>query len=85
MNTSSHHSNDDATISVLMGEGFAKPSTQASPRALRWLALGTIVGPVLFALAWLVLGQLHLATRPSVNISDGFPCPLWFLLIALLK
>jgi hypothetical membrane protein len=71
MNTSSYHSNDEATTPVLMGEGFAKPSTQASPQALRWLALGTIVGSVLFVLTWLVLGQLHPNYSPvSQYISD---------------
>lgn len=64
MNTSSPHSNDEATTPVLMGEGFAKPSTQASPQTLRWLALGTIVGSILFALTWLVLGQLHPSYSP---------------------
>src|SRR6266581_2534197 len=56
MNTSSHHLNDNETTPVLIGEGFAKPAAQASPEATRWLALGAIVGPVLFTLAWVVLG-----------------------------
>lgn len=30
----------------------------AIPKASRWLALGAVVGPVLFTLAWLVLGIL---------------------------
>ena len=58
MNTSSHHLNDNETTPVLIGEGFAKPAAQASPEATRWLALGAIVGPVLFTLAWVVLGFL---------------------------
>ncbi len=58
MNTSSHHLNDNETTPVLIGEGFAKPAAQASPEATRWLALGAIVGPVLFTLAWVVLGEL---------------------------
>ncbi len=58
MNTSSHHSDYDATTPVLVSEGYAKPAAQASPQAPRWLALGAVVGPVLFTLAWLVLGFL---------------------------
>ncbi len=30
----------------------------AAPKAARWLALGAVAGPILFALAWLVLGFL---------------------------
>jgi len=58
MKTSLHHPNDDATTPVLIGEGFAKPAAQASPEATRWLALGAVAGPVLFTLAWVVLGFL---------------------------
>ena len=58
MKTSLHHPNDDATTPVLIGEGFAKPAAQASPEATRWLALGAVAGPVLFTLAWFILGFL---------------------------
>ena len=58
MNTASHHPIDDATTPVLIGEGFAKTAAQASPEATRWLALGAVAGPVLFTLAWVVLGFL---------------------------
>lgn len=34
----------------------ARPPTRTAPRAARWLALGAVVSPVLFTLAWLVLG-----------------------------
>ena len=58
MKTSLHHPNDDAVTPVLIGEGFAKTAAQASPEATRWLALGAVAGPVLFTLAWVVLGFL---------------------------
>src|SRR6266496_5683341 len=58
MNTVSHHSNNHATTPALSGEGFTTPAAQASPGATRWLALGAVVGPVLFTLAWVVLGEL---------------------------
>ena len=58
MNTASHHPIDDATTPVLIGEGFAKPAALATPKAIRWLALGAVAGPVLFTLAWVVLGFL---------------------------
>jgi hypothetical protein len=48
MNTVSHHPNDDATT----------PEALATPGATRWLALGAVAGPVLFTLAWVVLGFL---------------------------
>jgi hypothetical membrane protein len=53
------------TRTVLVPQGWsgrrapsAKPATPATSRAARWLALGTIAGPILFTLAWLVLGFL---------------------------
>src|SRR6266699_5900632 len=58
MNIVSHHPNDDATTPVLVSEGFAKPAAQASPEATRWLAVGAVAGPVLFTLAWFILGFL---------------------------
>src|SRR5438105_328413 len=58
MNTASQQHNNDHTISVLIGADSANPSTPAAPKAARWLALGAIVGPVLFTVAWLVLGFL---------------------------
>ena len=58
MNTSLHHPNDNATTPAPNGEGFAKPPAPATPKIARWLALGTIAGPVLFTLAWFILGFL---------------------------
>jgi hypothetical protein len=57
MNTTSHHPIDDATTPMLTGEGFAHPVAHVSPVA-QWLALCAVVGPVLFTLAWVVLGFL---------------------------
>jgi hypothetical protein len=57
MNTTSYHPIDDTTTPVLNGEGFANPAVQVSPIA-RWLALGAICGPILFTLAWVILGAL---------------------------
>ncbi len=56
MNTSSHHPNGGETKPALMGGGGAKPAAPATPTAARWLALGAVVGPLLFTLAWFVLG-----------------------------
>jgi hypothetical protein len=64
MNTASHHLNDNETTPVLSGEGFAKPAALSTPQATRWLALGAVVGPVLFDLAWLVLGLLRPGYSP---------------------
>jgi len=58
MKTSLHHPNDDAAPPMLLSEGFAKPAAQASPEATRWLAVGAVAGPVLFTLAWFILGFL---------------------------
>src|SRR5258708_6060634 len=57
MNTSSHHSDYDATTP---GEGYAKPAAQAT----RWLALGAVVGPVLGTLGGIVLGFLRPGYSP---------------------
>jgi len=64
MNTSTHHPNDHATTPVLIGEGFTTPAAQATPSATRWLALSAVAGPVLFDLAWIVLGLLRPGYSP---------------------
>lgn len=58
MPTTTNHPIDDATTSVLTGKGFAKSATKTTPKTIRWLALGAIAGPVLFTLAWVILGVL---------------------------
>lgn len=57
MNTPSCHPIDDATTPMLAGEDFAHPVAHVSSVA-RWLALCAVVGPILFTLAWVVLGFL---------------------------
>jgi hypothetical membrane protein len=57
MNISSHP-NDDETTSVLIGGGGTKPAALATLETARWLALGAVAGPVLFTLAWFILGFL---------------------------
>ena len=58
MNTSTHHSDSDEITPVLIGGSGAKPAALAAPGAARWLALGAVAGPVLFTLAWFILGFL---------------------------
>jgi hypothetical protein len=58
MNTSTHHSDSDEITPVLIGGSDAKPAALAAPEVTRWLALGAVAGPVLFTLAWVVLGFL---------------------------
>ncbi len=57
MNTASHLRIDDTTTPVLTGGG-AQPAAKETPSVMRWLALGAVAGPVLFTLAWVVLGAL---------------------------
>jgi len=57
MNTASHLRIDDTTTPVLTG-GSAQPAAKETPSVMRWLALGAVAGPVLFTLAWVVLGAL---------------------------
>ena len=64
MNTSSHHSDSDATTPVLVSEGYVKPAAQSLPEATRWLALGAVVGPLQFVLASVVLGLLRPGYSP---------------------
>jgi len=42
-----------------------------APETGRWLALGAVAGPVLFALAWIVLGLLQPATRTEYGVMGG--------------
>jgi len=58
MHTTSNHPIDDATTPVPTGTGFAEPATRTASKKTRWLALGAIAGPVLFTLAWVILGAL---------------------------
>jgi len=53
-------------------------TTPAAPVAIRWLALGAVAGPVLFTLAWIVLGFLSpgytawgVRIAPYSSISQG--------------
>jgi hypothetical membrane protein len=64
MNTSTQHQSDEATLPVLIGEGYTKPAGQASSLATRWLALGAVVGPVLGTLVWIVLGFVRPGYSP---------------------
>jgi hypothetical protein len=41
-----------------MTDNTPYPAAPATPEATRWLALGAVAGPVLFTLAWFVLGFL---------------------------
>jgi len=41
-----------------MTDNTPNPAAPAAPEATRWLALGAVVGPALFTLAWFVLGFL---------------------------
>src|SRR3712207_6385756 len=43
---------------TLTDQSSAKPAALAAPQSARWLALGAVAGPVLFTLAWFVLGFL---------------------------
>jgi Protein of unknown function (DUF998) len=59
MKTASRQCSDDQSVAVLPGSGNAPTSaTLATPKLARWLALGAVAGPVLFTLAWLILGFL---------------------------
>ena|SRR5215469_16766761 len=63
MDTISHGPNDDEPTKVREGTP-AQSAAQASPQVFRWLALGAVVGPVLFTLAWIILG----AARPGYSL-----------------
>jgi hypothetical protein len=56
MNTTSQHA--DQATSVPGEHSFVTPATKTSSQFIRWLALGTVAGPVLFTLAWLILGEI---------------------------
>jgi hypothetical membrane protein len=64
MNTSLHRANGNAAPPVPHSKGFAKLPEKPPPTAARWLALGAVVSPVLFTLAWIVLGGL----RPGYSL-----------------
>ena len=47
------------------------PPVLASRSALRWLALGAVLGPLLFELAWIVLGVLQPPTMTPYGVLGG--------------
>lgn len=53
-----NHPIGDTATPVPTGKGLAEPATRTTPKTIRWLAPGAIAGPVLFTLAWLILGFL---------------------------
>jgi hypothetical protein len=61
MNVSSLHPNRTGS----------QAAAAAAPQAARWLALGAIIGPALFTLAWIVLGVLQPATRTDYGVMGG--------------
>lgn len=58
MNTASQHHNNDDNVAVLIGAERTQSPTLAASKTPRWLALGAVVGPILFTVAWVVLGFL---------------------------
>lgn len=60
MNFSAHHPDHGTSTPVPDGEAFVKPPMQAT----RWLALGAVVGSILFAFSWLVFGFLRPGYSP---------------------
>jgi hypothetical protein len=58
MNKPSYYPNGGKTTFELAGESDARPLARGTSGIMRWLALGATIGPVLFTLAWLVLGFL---------------------------
>jgi hypothetical protein len=55
--------NDAADTPALRADP-TRSTTLATSQATRWLALGAIVGPIVFMLAWLVLGELRPGYSP---------------------
>ena len=49
-----------------MTDNTIDSATHASPAAPQWLALGTVAGPILFTLAWFVLGYALFACMFAV-------------------
>ena len=49
----------------------SNPATLAAAGAGRWLALGAIIGPALFTLAWIVLGVLQPAVQTDYGVMGG--------------
>jgi hypothetical protein len=58
MNRLTHYPDDDETITMRIGSSGTKSTSLATSEATRWLALGAVAGPVLFTLAWFILGFL---------------------------
>ena len=60
-----------ATITSKDDRGATKDETRTSLGVARWLALGAIVGPILLALAWIVLGLMRPETKNEWGVSGG--------------
>ncbi len=61
MSSMSQHPGHDqissAPVSVLRTTAAVQPAPPIA-RLIRWLTLGAVVGPILFTLAWMILGKL---------------------------
>lgn len=53
------------------GQGAVMNDALATTAISRWLALGAVVSPVLFTLAWIVLGVLQPATKTEYGVMGG--------------
>ncbi len=58
MNKSSYYPDDKDTTSKLTVDSGVIHFTLSTSEIIRWLALGAVIGPILFTLAWIVLGFL---------------------------
>ncbi len=58
MSSAAHIPHDDRAATVLDPRDSTPPDSRPAPTTVRWLALGAVVGPVLFTIAWVVLGFL---------------------------
>jgi hypothetical protein len=56
MNATTQYPNDSAAMPSLAVADRRTPAALATAEAARWLALGAVAGPVLFTLAWVILG-----------------------------
>jgi len=61
------------TTTTKGGQGAVANDALATPAIGRWLALGTVISPVLFTLAWIVLGVLQPATKTEYGVMGGVP------------
>ena len=73
MSTTTQRSNAEQTTVAQMSGGAATSGVRATTRIARWLALGAVIGPIVFTVTWIVPVT---GVTPSVTWNENESVPV---------